>query len=92
MIVEIILWWSEIPVSKTFVFIKLGVKFVSKRLIQLGFFEFLKHVGSTFKDKSANVSKHWLRIGLLVVILKSPVRINFSYLFDSLRIIKEVLY
>ena len=36
--------------SKTFVFIKLGLKFVSKRSIQLGFFEFLKQIGSIFKS------------------------------------------
>ena len=55
--------------------------------IKLGGFEFLKQVGSIFKDESANLSSNWLRIGLLVVILKSPIRINCSYLFDSLLII-----
>ena len=40
------------------IFIKLGLKFVSKRSIQLGFFEFLKQVGWTFKVESANVSKN----------------------------------
>ena len=57
MTVEIILWWSDIPVLKTFVFIKLGLKFLSKRSIQLGFFEFLKQVGLIFKGESANISK-----------------------------------
>ena len=46
-----------IPFSKTFVFIKLGLKFVSKRLIKLGFFEFLKQGESTFKDKVQLFSK-----------------------------------
>ena len=41
-----------IPFSKTFVFIKLGLKFVSKR-----FFEFLKQGESTFKDKVQMFSK-----------------------------------
>ena len=36
----------------------LGLKFVSKRSIQLGFFELLKEVGSVFKDESANVCKN----------------------------------
>ena len=58
MIVEMVLWWSEIPVSKTFVFIKVGLKSVSKRPIQRGFFEFLKQVGLIFKGESANVSKN----------------------------------
>ena len=36
---------------------KLGLKFVSKRLIQLGFFEFLKEVVSVFKGESARVPR-----------------------------------
>ena len=40
-----------------FVFIKLGLKFVSKRSMQLGFFEFLKQVGLIFKGESANIQK-----------------------------------
>ena len=52
MIVEITLWWSDIPVSRIFVFIKVGLKFVSKRLIQLRLFLFLKQVGPMFKDVS----------------------------------------
>ena len=55
--------------------------------MQFGFFEFLEQVGSIFKGEGANVSEKWVRIGLLVVKLKSPIRINFSYLFDSLLII-----
>ena len=49
----------------------------------MDFFESSKQVGSIFKGESANVSKNRLRTGLLVVMLKSPIRINFSYLFDS---------
>ena len=86
-ILEIILWWSEILVSETFVFTKLGLKFVSKRSMQLEFFEFLKQVWLTFIGESANVSKNWLRIELLVIILKLPTKTNFSNLFDSLLII-----
>ena len=86
MIVKIILWWSEIPISKMFVFIKLDFKFISKRSMQLVCFRFLKQVGSIFKGESANVSKTWLRIGLVIVILKYPIKINCSYLFDSLLI------
>ena len=51
--------------------------------MQLGFFK-LKTSWVDFKGKSAVVSKNGLRIGLLVVILKPPIRIEFSYLFDSL--------
>ena len=54
--------------------------------MHLELFEFLKQVGSIVKDESANVSKN-LRIGLLVVKLQSPIRINFSYIFDSFLII-----
>ena len=86
MIVEIILWWSEIPVGKTFLFIKVDLKFVSKRSIKLEYFEFLKQFGSKFKGESVDVSKNWLRTGLLVVALKSSLRITFSYLFVSLHV------
>ena len=63
-----------------------GLKFLSKRSTKFGFFEFFKQFGATFKGESANVSKNRLRIGLLVAILKSPIRINFSWLFEGLRI------
>ena len=46
------------PVSKKFVLIKQGLKFVSRRSIQLGFFEFLKQFGSTLKGESAHVPKN----------------------------------
>ena len=75
------------PVSETFVFIKLGLKFVSKTSMQLEFFEFLKQIGLTFIGESAHVSKNWLRIELLVIILKFSTKTNFSNLFDSLLII-----
>ena len=43
---------------KNVVFIKLGLKFLSKREIQHGFFELLKQVGSVFNGESANVAKN----------------------------------
>ena len=46
---------EEIPLSKTFIFIKLGCQ---QNLLELGFFEFLKQTGSVFKGESANVSKN----------------------------------
>ena len=51
-------------------FHKLGLKFVSKRSIQLGLFEFLK-VGSVFEAENAKVSENRTILGLLVVRLKS---------------------
>ena len=64
------------PVSKTFLFITLGLKFVGERSMQLGFFEFLKQLELTFTGENTNVSKNWLEIELLVVILKFSIRIN----------------
>ena len=43
--------------------IKLVLTFPSKRAMQIGFFEFLKHVGLAFTSESANEFKHSLRIG-----------------------------
>ena len=43
--------------------IKLVLTFASKRVMQIGFFEFLKQVGSVFTSESANEFKHSLRIG-----------------------------
>ena len=48
----VVLRWSEIPVS-----LKQSLKFVSKRSVQCGFFEFSKQVGLILKEESANVSK-----------------------------------
>ena len=48
----VVLRWSEIPVS-----LKQSLKFVSKRSVQFGFFEFSKQVGLILKEESANVSK-----------------------------------
>ena len=76
---------------KNICFVKQILKSVSTRSIQLVFLEFLKQVGSIFESESANVSENCIRIGLLVVILKSPITIDFSYLFDSLRIIASRL-
>lgn len=42
------------------------------------FFEFLKQVASIFKGENAKRFKYLLRFGLLVVILKSHKRIDFS--------------
>ena len=58
----------------------------AKRSMQLRFNELLKQVGSVFKGESVNASENWLRTGLLVVTLKSPIRIIFSYFFYSLLI------
>ena len=43
-------------------FIKLDLKFDSKRAMQIAFLEFLKQVGSMFKGESAKVPKNRLRI------------------------------
>ena len=43
--------------------IKLVLTFASKRAMQIGFFEFLKQVGSVFTSESANEFKYSLRIG-----------------------------
>ena len=56
---------------------------VSITLTQLGLFGFWK----TSWIKSTKLSKDWPKIEFLLVILKSTIRINFSYLFDSLLII-----
>ena len=60
---------------------------ICKQKIDATWIFWVLKVGSTFKGESANVSKNWLRIGLLVVMLKSPIRINFSNLLESLLII-----
>ena len=53
-----------------------NVCFHNTRSMRLGFFEFLKQVELTFTGESTNVSKNWLEIELLVVILKFSIRIN----------------
>ena len=125
MIIEIILCWSEILVSKTFVFIKTRFDICEQKIDKTWICWILKI--------NWNESKNRLRIGLLVhcvktvqirsyfcpyfsvfglytfsmstgkygpkitpcldtfhavvVMLKSTIRINFSYLFDNLLII-----
>ena len=69
---------------KNICFHKQGLKYISKRPMQLWSLEFLKKVGWIFKGKSTKASKYWPRFGLLGLILKSPIRINFSHLLDSL--------
>ena len=53
-----------------------NVCFHNTRSMRLGFFEFLKQVELTFTGERTNVSKNWLEIELLVVILKFSIRIN----------------
>ena len=82
MIVDVILWYQ----FKKRCFHKTKLEICKQNVLQIEFFPFFKQVGSIFKSESANLSKKWLRIGLLVLILKYNIRINFSYLFDSLLI------
>ena len=53
--------------------------------MQLGFFEFLKQVELTFTGESTNVSKNWLEIELLIVILKFSIRINTAQMKFSIK-------
>ena len=77
MIVDVVLWYQ----FKKRCFHNTKFEICKQKVLP-----FFKQVGSIFKSESANVSKNWLRIGLLVLILKYNIKINFSYLFDSLLI------